>query len=81
MILGKRREPQEQRDLIIAYKRVFGTPEGRQVLFDLMNRYHVLNTHRGDPLLEGQRSVVLEVLGKCNINLAEFDRLLKGEIE
>lgn len=69
-----------QRDLVISYKRVFGTPEGKEVLFDLMNRHHILNPHDGSPKAEGQRSVVLGIMKKCNINLADFDRLLKGEV-
>jgi hypothetical protein len=75
MIFGKK--AQEQRDRIIAYKRVFGSPEGKQVLFDLMNRYHIINSHKGDVFAEGQRSVVLGIMHQCNINLAEFDRAMK----
>lgn len=67
------------RDRVIAYKQVFGTPQGRIVLFDLMNRYHVLNHHSGDALKEGQRSVVLDVMKKVNISIEKLDELLKGE--
>lgn len=77
MIFGKK--AQEQRDRIIAYKRTFGDQEGKNVLFHLMNRFHILNSHKGDEFAEGQRSVVLEILSQCNINLAEFDRLMKGD--
>lgn len=77
MIFGKK--AQEQRDKIISYKRVFDTAEGKQVLFDLMNKFHILNSHGGDTIQEGQRSVVLWIMQQCNINLAEFDRLMKGE--
>lgn len=78
MFLGKKREI-EQRDRIIQYKRVFGSTEGKAVLFDLMNKYHVLNSHGGDALKEGQRSVVLGILSQCSINLDEFDKMMKGE--
>lgn len=77
MIFRKKRE--SFRDLVIAYKQMFGTPQGRMVLFDLMNRYHVLNHHNGDALKEGQRSVVLDVMKKCNISVEQLDELLKGE--
>lgn len=77
MIFGKK--AQEQRDKIISYKRVFDSPEGKQVLFDLMNKFHILNTHGGDTIQEGQRSVVLWIMQQCNINLAQFDALMKGE--
>lgn len=77
MIFGKK--AQEQRDKIISYKRVFDSPEGKQVLFDLMNKFHILNSHGGDTIQEGQRSVVLWIMQQCNINLAQFDALLKGD--
>jgi hypothetical protein len=67
------------REKIIQYKRVFGSDEGRKVLFDLMNRYHVLNTHNGDHIKEGQRSVVIDILGRCNVDMIQFDKMLKGE--
>lgn len=69
----------EQRDRIIAYKNVFNSSEGRAVLLDLMNKFHVIHTHGGDPYKEGQRSVVLEIMYQSSINLVEFDKLMKGE--
>lgn len=77
-IFGKKRA-QEQRDRIVAYKRVFGADGGRDVLYDLMNRFHILNPHDGSPGKEGERRVVLHILQQLNINLAEFDRMLKSE--
>lgn len=72
----------EHRDRIISYKKVFGSAEGKEVLFDLLNKYHVLNHHKGDDAFaEGQRSVALDILHQCNINLEAFDQLLKGELE
>jgi hypothetical protein len=71
----------EQRDRIIAFKHTFSTEMGRKVLFELMNRFHVLNEHSGDPFAEGQRSVVLFILRQSNINLDEFDKILRGELE
>lgn len=72
---------QEGRDLTIAYKKVFGTSEGKTVLFDLMNRFHVLNAHTGDPLSEGQRAVVLRILHQVGVNMEELDRMIRGEQE
>lgn len=69
----------EQRERIIAFKKVFGTQDGKTVLYHLMNKYHVLNSHKGDSFSEGQRSVVLEVLHLCNISIEQLDQLLKGE--
>lgn len=69
----------EQRDRIVAYKRVFGTPEGKEVLFDILNRCHILNAHKGDAYAEGRRSVALDILHNCKIDLAQFDQLMNGE--
>lgn len=81
MIFNKKQK--EQRDRIITYKRVFGTPEGKTVLFDLMDRFNILNEHKGDALemakLEGKRAAILYILTNCNMNMAEFDKALKGE--
>lgn len=70
-----------QRARIVAYKRAFGTQDGKEVLFDLMNKFHILNAHDGDPYKEGQRSVVLEILSRTKLNLAAYDKLLEGETE
>lgn len=72
-------QKETHRDLVIAYKKVFGSPEGKIVLYHMMSRYHVLNQHNGDALKEGQRSVVLDVLKKCHISIQQLDELLKGE--
>jgi hypothetical protein len=70
----------EQRDLIIAYKQVFSTEQGRTVLFDLMNRNFILDSTNGEPLKEGRRAVVLDILKQVNLSLEQFDQLLKGEL-
>lgn len=77
----KSKETNEQRERVINFKRTFATPEGKAVLFDLMNRFHILNQHDGDPLKEGQRSVVLFIMSQTNINIQTLDALLKGENE
>jgi hypothetical protein len=79
MIFGKRKED-GYRDLVVSYKKVFGTTEGREVLFDLMNKNYILNGHNGDPLLEGRRSAVLEILKMMHVNMIELDKLLQGDI-
>ncbi len=71
----------EQRDLVIAYKNTFATEMGKKVLFDLMDRFHILNGHKGDPHSEGQRAVVLYLLRQQHIKLEEFDKLLEGDLE
>jgi hypothetical protein len=69
----------EMRDRIIQFKRVFGSPDGKSVMYYLMDRYYVLQDHKGDPFKEGQRSVVVEILKLCNISLQQLDEMLKGE--
>lgn len=72
---------QEYKDRMVAYKRTFDPSHGKEVLIDLMNRFHVLNAHKGEPYQEGQRSVVLEILKNCHIDLKRLDEILsKGEI-
>lgn len=71
---------QVQRDRIIRFKKVFGTPEGKEVLFDILDRCHVLDTQELSPFEQGKRSIGLRIVTDLNINLADFDRLLKGEI-
>lgn len=68
----------EQRERIILFKRVFGSHEGREVLCELMDKYHVIRPHDGDAYKEGQRSVVLEIMKRANMDMAAFDKLLKG---
>lgn len=83
MIFRKKKEEldtgAEQRNLLIAYQQTFGTPHGKQVLFDLMNRYHVLRSHGGDSFKEGQRDVAIAIITKCNISISQFDEMLKGD--
>lgn len=69
----------EQRERMIRFKRVFSTEEGQEVLYHLMNTFHILQTHKGDPFAEGQRSVVLHILNQAKINIEAYDKLLSGE--
>jgi hypothetical protein len=71
----------EMRDRIIQFKRVFGSPDGKSVLYHLMDRYYILQDHKGDSFKEGQRSVVVEILKLCNVNIQQLDEMLKGEGE
>lgn len=92
MYLGKRkaeadekRRLEDQRQKAIAFKKFFGTDEGKEVMTDLMNKFYVLNSlprlpdGRVDPVAEGQRDVVLYLLNRANVDVATLDRILKGE--
>lgn len=70
------------REMAIAFKRVFGTPDGKTVLFEILNRCNVLETHNGDAFKEGRRSVALLILHNLHMNIEQLDKLLAtGETE
>ncbi len=70
---------EQLRQLAIAYKRTFNTD--KVVLFDLMNKFNILDTHGGDAFKEGQRSVVLHILKQCHLDPNLFNELLQGSAE
>jgi len=69
------------------YKDVFGSPNGKKVLHDLMKEGHMLDTsvQIQDPYVtafnEGRRSMVLYIIGKLNIDIAKLDQRIKEGIE
>ena len=75
----------DQRERIISYKKFFGTEHGREVMLDLMNRFHVLNPlpEGGDGLAlaraEGNREVVLYLLKRANTSIEQLDAIFRGE--
>jgi hypothetical protein len=69
-----------QRERFVSYKQVFGSENGREVLFDLMNKFHILNPTDGSQLQEGERRVVLHIMSHANIDLNVLDKLLKGDM-
>lgn len=54
------------------YHAVFSSPEGQQVLYDLMKTHGVLGVHPADPqemaLKEGERKVVLRIMSFLRLN-------------
>lgn len=75
----------DQRQRAINYKKFFGEDHGRQVMLDLMNKYHVLTPLPTladgsiDPVAEGSRVVVLDLLARANLSMEQLDKILKGE--
>lgn len=74
----------DQRQKLINYKKFFGEPHGREVMLDLMNRFHVLAGNPGVDAIsiaraEGQREVVLYLLSRANVSMEQLDKILKGE--
>lgn len=78
-IFSKGKRENEFREKCITYKRVFGSPEGKKVLYDLMDRNHVVATHKGDIFQEGRRAAILEIMYFCNISVKQLDEMMKGE--
>lgn len=68
-----------QIDYVKLYKEVFSTPDGKLVLIDLCNRFHMMGSTRkindaaGDmEFREGQRNVMLYILSQINYDLEKF---------
>lgn len=66
-------------DYVKLYKEVFSTPDGKLVLIDLCNRFHMMGSTRkindaaGDmEFREGQRNVMLYILSQVNYDLEKF---------
>jgi len=72
----------EHRKLQEAYKNVFSTPEGIKVLADLAGRFSVFDPTVGQRLpsdyLEGQRSVVLQILKRTKTPKETFEKILEA---
>jgi hypothetical protein len=71
-------------DLVRAYKTVFSTYEGKQVLHDMMKTFHILhstmdgNSHE-TAFKEGERSVVLRILRTINTDPSELEKILNEQ--
>ncbi len=69
------------------YKSVFGTEEGKRVLFDMMANHHfitptlsVKNNAIEAAFNEGQRNVILRVLTYMKLDIRQIEKLmLEGE--
>lgn len=70
--------------LVRAYREVFSTEAGKEVLNDLCNSCHIhRSTMDSNPhemaYREGERSVVLRILRTIEIDPYELNRMLKGQ--
>jgi hypothetical protein len=73
------------RQTLIAYKKFFGSSEGKLVLMDLANHCGLLEDGittdaRVDAFKLGQVSVVKRILKYNNTDLGLFEKLLRGEL-
>jgi len=72
----------KEMDRIAKYKVVFSSPEGKEILKDLMKRYFmVTGTYNPDPYKmyfnEGQRGVVADILEIMNIDPHAYAKFLE----
>jgi hypothetical protein len=72
----------KERDALFQrYKTVFSSPDGQKILEDLMTLFHVRSIAKGvDPydtyFRDGQRSVVMHILGHLSLNLEQYRKLI-----
>lgn len=72
----------EKRDMVIRYKRLFGSEDGQKVLHDLMKSCFIMNsTLETDAIImahnEGARSIVLRILRTIQTDPMQMEELLK----
>jgi hypothetical protein len=78
---------QQRRALALAYRRTFATPDGQEVLADILRRGQVMQTTfdvdaRVAAYNEGRRRMALEIIEMLNADPAQLDRLaLTGDTE
>lgn len=87
MFLSRKRledKNEDDRQLVIAFKRFFNTDEGKLIFSTLANKYYLLNDFP-DTLTDtqlarrvGQSSVIKFILTQSKTNMADFDRILEG---
>lgn len=90
--LGEKRQAKDEaarseqlRQKVIAFKNFFGSDFGREVMLDLMNRFHILTPlpSEGSEFekgrAEGKRDAVLYLLSQAHMDMGRFDKVLKGD--
>lgn len=74
------------KDLVLSYRRVFGSEEGKVVLNDLIKSFHILGpTFSKDPyemaFREGGRNVVLKILHTLNVDPNKIQEMIDASKE
>jgi hypothetical protein len=59
------------------YRSIFSTPEGEEVLADLLATGYVLESTEGDLLKEGHRKAILRILAILEYNPAKLQNMTK----
>lgn len=82
--MEKQSANEKVKQVYLDYLKVFGTPEGKRVLHDMMKAGHMLAPSyvAGDPygtaLREGERKSVLRILGLLKTNITKLNELFKS---
>lgn len=69
---------------VTQYQKVFGTPEGKKVLWDLMKsggvlvQSHVAGDPYGTAFNDGARSIVLRILDKLKTDATQFEKIIES---
>lgn len=83
---AKQRVGYGDRDRLADYRIVFGSPEGKRVINDLIARHYVLgSTFSSEPIImahaEGQRGVVLQILRFMQMTPADIPEQRLGMLQ
>jgi len=74
-------QEQEGLDLILAYRQVFSTEQGKKVIDDLIKRFMLRSSMSLDPhqiaFQEGERNIVLMLLHTLNIDEEQLRERIK----
>lgn len=76
----------KQYTLALDYRKVFGSPEGQRVLFDLMKAHHMLSPvfrkDKDEALFhDGERNVVLRIMTKLKMDPAKLKEAMDRGFE
>jgi len=85
LFFDKKKREQSFREKAILYKTVFSSPDGKLVLYDLMDRNFIARDFDGkSDAFEvakqcGQRKAILDILYYCDISIKQLDEMMKGD--
>ena len=79
-LLNKNESAKYNKRVGMLYKKVFSTPEGKEVLADLIMTGYVLESTEGDLLKEGARKAILRILTLLNYDASKFQALTRKMI-
>lgn len=73
---------EDSRQVVIAFKKFFESEEGKLVFTEIVNRYGFMDEMSGvtDDKVLGAHNVIKYILKQANMNMAQFEKLLKGEL-